>query len=182
MNTQSPPETLLSQLRHMLEHMPAATLSSIDEHGALLSSPLSRWEMDDCGALWLFTDPRWLAEVYLPSLNLSFADPASTRRVSLSGHTEICPEDLSSEYLLGSIWPGHLNPSRMTAQTQPTHRALLKFTPQSAVYWNEPQSLMTRLYALITSAFGATTAPAQRGVQCLELTPAWELDTPKLAT
>jgi general stress protein 26 len=181
-NTQNQPGAPLSQLRNMMKSMSVATLSGIDEHGALLSSPMSRWEMDDSGALWFFTDPQCLPAASLPSINLSFADPGRTRRVSLSGQAELYAEDLSSEYLLGAIWLGHINSPRFIAQAKLNNQALLKFTPQSAVYWHAPPSLMARLLALLSSVFGAKKASAKPGIQCVELTPAWKLNTSEPTT
>jgi general stress protein 26 len=144
-----------AQLRSMMERMSVATLSTVDEQGVLLSSRMSRWEMDDCGALWFSTDPLSLPAAHMLSLNLTFADAAGSQRVSLSGRGELYAEDLCSEYLLGSIWLGQLNSPRFNVPTALDNPALLKFTPQSAVYWQAPQSLMARLLAMLTSVFGA---------------------------
>ncbi len=184
MNTQSQPGAPLSQLRSMMESMSVATLSSIDEHGALLSCRMSRWEMDDCGALWFFTDPLCLPAAHMPSLNLSFADAAGSRRVSLSGRGELYAEDLCSEYLLGSIWLGRLNSPHFNAQTPLANSTLLKFTPQSAVYWQAEPSLMARLLELLTSVFGTKVkVPSVKpAMLCVELPPVWKLDIAKPAT
>lgn len=179
MNTQSQPG---AQLRSMMESMSVATLSTVDQHGALLSCRMPRWEMDDCGALWFFTDPLCLPAAHMPSLNLSFADAAGSRRVSLSGRGELYAEDLCSEYLLGSIWLGRLNAPHFNAQAPLENPALLKFTPQSAVYWQAEPSLMARLLALLSSVFGAHVSPAKSGVLCVELPPAWKLDAAESAT
>lgn len=179
MNTQSQPGAQLSQLRSMMESMSVATLSSINEHGTLFISPMSRWEMDDCGALWFFTDPLCLPAAHLPSINLSFADAASTRRVSLFGRGKIYVEDLSSEYLLGSIWLGHLNSPRVAPLN---NQALLKFTPQSAVYWRAQPSLMVRLRAFLSSVFGAKVPSVKPGSHHVEFPPTWKLDAPESTT
>jgi len=178
-NTQSQPGVLL---RSMMERMSVATLSTVDEQGVLLSSRMSRWEMDDCGALWFSTDPLSLPAAHMLSLNLTFADAAGSRRVSLSGRGELYAEDLCSEYLLGSIWLGRLNSPHFNAQAPLDNSALLKFTPQSAVYWQAEPSLMTRLLALLSSVFGAYVPPAKPGVLCVELPPAWKLDAAEAAT
>ena len=164
MNTQSQPG---AQLRSMMEGMSVATLSTVDEQGVLLSSRMSRWEMDDCGALWFSTDPLSLPAAHMLSLNLTFADAAGSRRVSLSGRGELYAEDLCSEYLLGSIWLGRLNSPHFNAQTPLANSTLLKFTPQSAVYWQAEPSLMARLLALLSSVFGAHVPPAKPGMLCV---------------
>lgn len=181
MNTQSQPSAPLTQLRNMMERMSVATLSSIDEHGALLSSRMSRWEMDDCGALWFFTDPLCLPAAHMPSLNLTFADAAGTQRVSLSGRGELYAEDLSSEYLLGSIWLGCINAPRMEAQASADTPALFKFTPQTAVYWQAEPSLVARLLALLASVFGTHVPSVKPGLLCVELPASWKLDAAKAA-
>lgn len=168
MNTQSQPGAQLWQLRSMMESMSVATLSSIDEHDTLLSSCMSRWEMDDCGALWFFTDPLCLAAAHLPSINLSFADVAHTRRVSLCGRAQIYPEDLSPEYLQGAIWLGRINAPGFIADAHLNNRALLKFTPQSAVCWHAQPSLVARLLTLLTSVFGAKRVSVKPGLLCVE--------------
>ena len=176
MNTRSQPGAQLSPLRSMMESMSVATLSSIDEQGALLCSPMSRWEMDDGGALGFFIDPLCLPAANLPNINLSFADAGRMKRISLAGRAEIYAEDLASEYLLGAIWLGQINSPRLIAQAQLNKQALLKFIPQSAVYWHAQPSLMQRLFALLSSLFGSRTASAKPGVRSVELTPAWKLD------
>lgn len=182
MNTQSQPGAPLSQLRTMMESMSVATLSSIDEQGSLLSSRMSRWEMDDCGALWFFTDPLCLAAAHLPSINLSFADVARTRRVSLCGRAEIYSEDLSPEYLQGAIWLGRINAPGLIADAHLNNRALLKFTPQSAVSWHAQPSLLVRLLALLSSVFGAKTTSVKPEILCVELPAVWKLDAAESAT
>lgn len=182
MNTQSQSGAQLSQLRSMMESMSVATLSSIDEHGALLSCRMSRWEMDDCGALWFFTDPLCLPAAHMPSFNLSFADAASSRRVSLSGRGELYAEDLCSEYLLGSIWLGCINSPRMGAQASADAPALLKFTPQTAVYWQTEPSLVARLLALLASVFGAQVPSVKPRLLCVELPVSWKLNAAKATT
>lgn len=182
MNTRSQPGAQLSPLRSMMESMSVATLSSIDEHGALLCSPMSRWEMDDGGALWFFIDPLCLPAANLPNINLSFADAGRTKRVSLTGRAEIYAEDLASEYLLGAIWLGQINSPRLIAQARLNNHALLKFTPQSAVYWHAPPSLMAHLLALLNSIFGAKTASAKPGIHCVELPPTWKLNASESTT
>ena len=181
MNTQSKPG---AQLRSMMERMSVATLSSIDEHGALLSCRMSRWEMDDCGALWFFADPHCLLSANMPSLNLSFADAADTRRVSLSGRGELYAEDLCSEYLLGPIWLGLINSPHFNGRPPLDNSTLFKFTPQSAVYWHAEPSLMARLLELLTSVLGtkAKVPSVKPGMLCVELPPIWKLDIAKPAT
>lgn len=173
MNTQSQPGSQLSQLRSMMESMSVATLSSIDKHDALLSCRVPRWEMDDCGALWFFTDALWLSTAQLPSINLSFANAAGTRCVSLFGRGALYAEDLSTEYLLGAIWLGHINVPFLTVEAPLNNLALLKFTPQSAVYWQAQPSLVMHLLAVVRSLFGAEMPPVKPGMHCVELPLSW---------
>lgn len=181
MNTQLPPGAPLPQLRGLLETMSEATLSSIDEHDALFSCRLTRWEMDDLGTLWFFIDPLCVAVAHLPSLNLSFVDALGSRRISLSGQGAVYLEDLSSEYPLGAFWQGQARSACLIAQASRNNPALLKFTPQSAVYWHAQPSLVARLLALLTSMFGAKVSSVKPGMRCVELAPAWQLDAAESA-
>lgn len=179
MNTQHPSAAPLLQLRGMLESMSVATFNSIDEHGALFSSRLSRWEIDDWGALWFFTDPLCLPAAYLPSVNLSFTDEARTTCVSLSGRGQLYLEGSTPEYLRGAIALGQINAPRFIAQAHLSHQALLKFMPQSAAYWQAPPSLVGRLLALL---FGRKAAPLTPAMHCIDLPSGWELDAPQSST
>ncbi|ERH48238.1 hypothetical protein O203_19185 [Ectopseudomonas chengduensis] len=93
-------------------------------------------------------------------------------------------EDLCSEYLLGSIWLGRLNSPNFNAQAPLANSTLLKFTPQSAVYWQAEPSLMARLLELLTSVFGTKVkVPSVKpAMLCVELPPVWKLDPAESAT
>lgn len=177
-NMPSPERSELAQLRMRMKHMRVATLSNVDQHGVLLSETLQRWEMDDSGALWFFTDRCSSANEHLHAFNLSFSDAAHSKHISLSGHAEIQAENLGSEPLLGSIWIGDICISRSSMDNRGT---LLRFIPQTPVYWQAPQSLLTRLLARL-SAFTSVVACIGRGNRATAQRPSKSLNAAESAS
>lgn len=136
--------TLLAQL---VQDMPVAMLASVDAQGRLLSQPMTPLEMDALGSLWFFIDLSSDKLSRLEAMNLSFCDTAHATYVSLSGRGEVATDRERIERLwspLARPWfpdgPGSLN------------LALLKFTPDTAEYWDTPGSRVRRMLALAASA------------------------------
>lgn len=142
-----------AQLARLIEPMAVAMMTHVDDDGALLSEPMAPLEMDSDGALWFFTDLRSARVEHLRAVNLSFTDPERATYVSLSGRGEVHAERAHIQRL----WTP---PARAWFPDGPasTNLALLKFVPESAEYWDTPESRMVRLFAMAASALFARPA------------------------
>ena len=144
---QTKPE--LRQLAALIENMGVAMLTTLDAEGALVSRPMSPLEFDAHGALWFFTDLRSSKVEHLRIVNVSFADAERSTYVSLSGRGEIHAE----RGRVRALWTPLARPWFPDGPDS-TDLALLKFLPDSADYWDAPDSKMVRLFALAASLLG----------------------------
>lgn len=146
MKTEPQRSAELTQLCELIEDMSVAMLTSLDDQGALVSRPMSPLEMDINGTLWFFTDRRSTKAEHLRVLNLSFTDPAQSTYVSLSGRGELDTDRTHIERLwtpLAKPWfPDGPDSANLT---------LLKFMPETAEYWDAPDSKMVRMVAMAAS-------------------------------
>jgi general stress protein 26 len=176
-NPTNPGTGELPQLRSRMQQMCVATLSNVDQDGVLRSDSLQRWEMDDSGALWFFTVRGSSANDHMQAFTLSFSDAERSKHISLSGRVEIFAESLCTEYLLGSIWMGAISMSRHNRDS----RTLLRFTPQTVVYWQAPQSLLARLLQLLAVTFSGKFARFKRRSPTTATSPSSDLSSAKSA-
>ncbi len=137
----------MGRLARLVQDIPVAMLTSVDEQGRLLSRPMRPLEMDAQGALWFFVDLQSAQLSHLQALNLSFSDPRHASYVSLTGHGEVLMDRERIEYLWSSA-------ARTWFPDGPASKslALLRFLPAAAEYWDAPGSRMGRLVALAVSA------------------------------
>ena len=142
--TQNSPE--MATLCKLIEPIPVAMLSNVDADGALVSRPMAALEIDATGAVWFFVDLRSSRVEFLRVVNLSFVDGARGTYVSLSGRGEIRSDRSHVERL----WTPMAKPWFPEGPAS-TNLALLKFVPQTAEYWDAPNSKMVRLFAMAAS-------------------------------
>lgn len=146
MKTEPQSSAALTQLCELIAPMRIAMLTSNDDEGALVSRPMSALEMDASGALWFFTDLRSAKVKHLHNVNLSFTDQDNGTYVSVSGRGDIYVDRARIEQL----WTQFARPW-FPDGPESEHLALLKFVPNSAEFWDAPNSKMVRLFALAAS-------------------------------
>jgi general stress protein 26 len=142
--TQLQPE--FTKLAELIEDLPAAMLTTADSNGHLVSRPMSAVRMDEEGALWFFTDSRSAKVEQLRTANLSFSDEKRSTYVSLSGHGEVRVDRDQIE----ALWTEFARPWFPDGPDS-SYLALLKFVPETAEYWDAPDSKMVRLISMLTS-------------------------------
>jgi general stress protein 26 len=159
MKTAAQSSSDLCHLAGLIEDIPIAMLTTIEDDGALASRPMLALEMDAQGALWFFTDIRSSKVLHLRAANLAFTNIGRGTYVSLSGRGEV------------DIDPGRMQ-RLWTTLAQPwfpggpgaAHLALLKFVPDTADYWDAPGSRMVRAFGAIASAVaGQPAGPGEQG-------------------
>lgn len=140
----------------LIEGIPVAMLTNVDADGNLVSRPMSPMEMDRNGALWFFIDLRHAKVEHMGAANLSFADPAHATFVSMSGSGQIHMDRTR----ITQLWTPFVRPW-FPDGVDSEYLALLKFVPDSAEYWDAPNSKMMRMFALAASVI--TGKPIAQG-------------------
>lgn len=146
MKTEPQRNAELTQLCELIEDMSVAMLTNLDDKGAMVSRPMSPLEMDTNGALWFFTDRHSTKVEHLRVLNLAFTDPAQSTYVSLSGRGELNTDRAR----IDRLWTPFAKPWFPDGPDSP-NLTLLKFTPETAEYWDAPDSKMVRVLAMAAS-------------------------------
>lgn len=138
--------TSLAHVAQLIDGIPIAMLATVEADGTLASRPMAALEMDANGAVWFYTDRHSSKVEHLRVANLSFTDPAHGTYVSLSGRGEIDTDRAHIERL----WTPFAKPWFPEGPDSP-NLALLKFIPDSADYWDAPNSRMVRAFGVIAS-------------------------------
>jgi general stress protein 26 len=141
---QTSPE--LTQLGKLIESINVAMMTTIEENGSLASRPMSPVEMDASAVIWFFTDLRSPKIEHLRVVNLSFSDVDHGTYVSISGRGEIHAEQTHIE----ALWTPFVRPWFPDGASS-ANLALLKFVPDTAEYWDAPNSKMVRMFAMAAS-------------------------------
>jgi general stress protein 26 len=139
------------RLGELIEHIPVAMMTTRHEEDALISRPMSPLQMDEEGAIWLFTDTRTEKAVHLRAVNLAFSDADRAVYVSLSGSGEIHTD----RQQIDRLWT--LSANLWFPEGQDSHNlALLRIVPDVAEYWDANHSSMVRLLAVAASVVAGT--------------------------
>ena len=136
----------LIQLANLIEDIPVVMLTTMDDKDTLASRPMSPLHMDSNGAIWFFTDLRSEKVEHLRVVNLSFADNDKSTYVSISGRGEIHAEHAH----IKELWTPFARPW-FPEGPDSNNLALLKFVPDTAEYWDAPNSKMIRMFAMAAS-------------------------------
>lgn len=138
--------TELIDLGKRVEGINIVMMTTLDADGALGSRPMSPVQMDEKGAIWFFTDLRSEKIEHLRVVNVAFSDEGNATYVSISGRGEIHAERAHIE----KLWTPFLRPWFPDGPDS-TNLALLKFVPETAEYWDAPNSKMVRMFAMAAS-------------------------------
>jgi general stress protein 26 len=156
-STQATPE--LAHVARLIEDIPIAMLTTVEDDGSLASRPMAALEMDDQGVLWFFTDLRSSKVEHLRVVNLSFTDAPHATYVSLSGRGEIDAD----RGRIHRLWTNFAKPWFPDGPDSPK-LALLKFVPDAVDYWDGPNSSMVRAFGVLASVVaGKPVAMGEHG-------------------
>ena len=140
----------IDKLNRLVEGIPVAMLATVDEGGRLRSRPMSiasasgDGPIDREGRLWLLTSAasHKVDEVRVhPEVNLSCADPADHRYVSLSGRASL----VRDRERIDAAWESGDSAWLPRGKDDPD-AALLCFEVERAEYWDAPTSTMVVLF------------------------------------
>ncbi len=159
MNIQKQDNPALSHIVQLIEDIPIAMLTTVEDDGAIASRPMAGLELDSQGVFWFFTNVHSAKVDNLRHVGLNFTDTSSGTYVALAGRGDI---DADRERI-ARLWTPFAKPWFPDGPESP-NLALLKFTPETADYWDAPNSKMVRsLGALASMVLGKPVAMGEHG-------------------
>ena len=153
MNIENQNSPDLAHVAHLIADIRIAMLTHVQADGSLSSRPMSPIEMDAQGAFWFFVDVRAEQSEHLRTLNLTFSDIEHATYVSIAGSGEI-DIDIGRAHIK-HLWTPLARPWFPDGPDS-EYLALLKFIPESADYWDAPNSRMARAFGVIASVISGT--------------------------
>jgi general stress protein 26 len=121
-----------------------------DEHGHLLSQPMTQQQIDDEGGIWFYTSTLtslWECIARRPQVNLGFADQEHSLYVSVSGTAE----RVVDRARIRAMWNAAVQ-AWFPAGPEDEHVVLLRVDPHAAEYWDSNDSKMVRIFAMAKAA------------------------------
>jgi len=146
MNIQPQKQPDLAHVAELIKDIPIAMMSTRESDASLAARPMAALEMDAEGVIAFFTSTASDKLEHLDAINLSFSDVDSSTFVSLSGRGEIDTERSHIE----SLWTPMARPWFPNGPDSP-NLVLLRFVPQTAHYWDGPNSRMVRAFNMAAS-------------------------------
>jgi general stress protein 26 len=121
------------KLHALIKDIKFAMLTTVDAGGELRSRPMTTLESEPGGDLWFFTRddaPKVEETQHEQRVNLSYADPADNKYVSVSGAARLVRDRAK----IRELWkPVH---KAFFEGPDDPHLALLRVTPHAAEYWS----------------------------------------------
>ena len=140
----------LAPLWPKIERVRIGMFATVDEHGHLVSCPMTNQRTDHDGSLWFFTSDHSGMSRHIatqPQVNVSFVDDSESLYVSVSGHAEhVVHRDKMREMwnpLVAAWFPEGLDDP---------HLALVKVTIEAAEYWDAELGKMQQLLKMARAA------------------------------
>ena len=151
METKPQKNESLEKVREMVGDIRTAMMTTVDEHGHLMSRPMAVLEMDESGTLWFFTkksSPKVeQIEQHEHQVNLAFADVSDANYVSISG-TAV---ELDDRARIDELWNPQAKAWFPKGKDDPD-LTLLRVHTNMAEYWDSNSSMMVRLFQQAAAA------------------------------
>lgn len=145
----------VAELTSKIKSIRFAMFTTIDQHGHLISRPMTNQETDAEGNLWFFTSTDtdlWENITTQPNVNLSFSEPADHVYVSISGRAE----RVVDREKIKAMW----NPAVQAwypAGPDDPHAVLVKVVSDTAEYWDSNANGMVQLFKMAKAVLTGTT-------------------------
>jgi general stress protein 26 len=153
--------TQVAELAAKIKSVRFAMFTTVDQHGHLTSQPMTNQEIDADGALWFYTSSAtdlWENIGARPKVNLSFAEPADSLYVSISGTAErVVDRDR-----IRALW----NP--MVAAWFPhgvddPHVVLVRVAARTVQFWDSNDNKMTQVFEMAKAAMTGSRPDIEPG-------------------
>ncbi|MES2015542.1 MAG: pyridoxamine 5'-phosphate oxidase family protein [Pseudomonadota bacterium] len=125
-----------------------AMFTTIDQHGHLVSCPMTNQHTDPEGNLWFFTStvsPLWEQIAAHPQVNLSFVDPERSIYVSVNGQAE----RVVDRARIKGLWNTEAQ-AWFPDGPDDLHAMLVCVRSQTAEYWDAKVNAMVELFKVLT--------------------------------
>ena len=132
-----------------------AMFTTLDQHGHLVSRPMTNQEMDAEGNLWFYTSTEtdlWENIVGHPDINVSFAEPADQVYVSISGRAERVVDRAK----IKSLWNPMVQAWYPHGPDDP-HVVLVRVVTGTAEFWDAKVGKVVQLYEMAKAVLTGTT-------------------------
>jgi general stress protein 26 len=147
----------IEQVADLVRGIRVAMLTTVDGDGELHSRPMATQDIDFDGTLWFFTaaDSEKAAELERDArVNVSYADEARARYVSLSGAARL----VRDRQKMRDLWTPLLKAWFSQGLGDP-NLALVEVTVTGGEYWDAPSSRLVRLAGLVKGALTGSGMP-----------------------
>ena len=154
----------VAELADKIKSVRFAMFTTVDEHGHLISQPMTNQELDADGALWFFTSTNtdlWQNIGARPLVNVSFAEPEDALYVSISGQAE----RVVDRARIAALWNPMVAAWFPNGKDDP-HVVLAKVVAKTVQYWDSKENKLTRMVEMAKAAITGTPPqldPADHG-------------------
>ncbi len=145
----------LAELAAKIESVRFAMFTTIDEHGHLVSRPMTNQAMDEDGNLWFFTSSNtdlWENIAVRPQVNVAFSEPENHLYVSVSA----AAERVVDRSKITQLWNAAVQAWYPHGPDDP-HVMLIKVVPHAAEYWDSNGNAMVQLFKMAKAVLTGTT-------------------------
>lgn len=135
--------------------------TTTDQHGHLHSQPMTNQDVDADGGLWFYTSTAtelWENIAANPKVNVSFAEPADSLYVSVSGSAE----RVVDRARIRALW----NPTVAAwfpNGVEDPHVVLVRVATQNVHYWDSNANKMTQVFEMAKAAITGTRPEVEPG-------------------
>lgn len=129
-----------------IERAHVGMFTTRDEHGHLVSHPMTNQQIDQEGVLWFFaSDQSSIAHNIMmnPEINVSFVRHDESLYVSVCGHAE----EIKDKQKMREMWSPVLSAWFPEGEDDP-HLSLIKVAVHAAEYWDTEANKMLQLFKL----------------------------------
>jgi len=136
----------INKVAEIVKDIRTCMFTTESKQGDMISRPMSTIDFDEEGNIWFFTDINSDKVDELKeqkNVLLSYAKPSNNTFLSITGNATISDDQSKKEEKFGTI-------SKAWFPEGPTSEklALIKFTPDSAEYWDSPNSSLVQLFRI----------------------------------
>jgi general stress protein 26 len=151
----------VAELAAKIKSVRFGMFTTVDRHGHLTSQPMTNQEIDADGALWFYTSTAtelWENIAARAKVNVSFAEPADSLYVSISGTAE----RIVDRARIRALW----NP--MVAAWFPNgvddpHVVLVRVAARTVQFWDSNDNKVTQMFEMARAAITGTRPEVEPG-------------------